>query len=521
MMPVTASQVFDALNRYEARSVEKVEVFCPDFAAVRRSLRQIFTSLQETDEEAACTCRRLLYEWLTLPVPFDLEFAASLKFLGEFGQVQQRWGGDVGQAYRRATASLTRLQNTENPVRVHVRRKIETLFSESQSFRIYCHRGGRSYFESILHEVADDVPVADSFLHTVTEYRNSEPFDVLVKVGPLRSKGYGSAPDSLKSAPRFGKIVQVAWSGCSDEQDFGLDPISSATGAVTTLVWTPNVERVGDESVPPEGVGTPVDEFTVLGEAAGERSEGLRKATLVQIGDQMGILFPPQSRVVSLDLGPGVDRPFDFRRPGETLTEGMFVAPVNFEADLSELQVRADHYSERWKNELRDKLDRDPHFYGKLRIRGIKLQNLDSCVRDWCKPTSTVIHAPQSRKHFRILIELLGIEHPQGSVDQGSRPWWESAWDEIRYSRGKAIQKGHAEHEKLSEGLLKILTDLLPAIRERLQAKTHIKVTIPKGEALAGGVEIMKVWSIEQGFSVPEETLHVPKTLGMVEQWRD
>jgi len=45
-------------------------------------------------------------------------------------------------------------------------------------------------------------------------------------VGPLRSKGWGSAPDAILSAPRFARLIQIVWSGCGDEEDFGYDPVA-------------------------------------------------------------------------------------------------------------------------------------------------------------------------------------------------------------------------------------------------------------------------------------------------------
>jgi len=59
-----------------------------------------------------------------------------------------------------------------------------------------------------------------------------KPFEVLIKMGPLRSKGWGSAPDAIVSAPRFGTLVQIVWAGCADEDDFGYDPVAARVGNV-------------------------------------------------------------------------------------------------------------------------------------------------------------------------------------------------------------------------------------------------------------------------------------------------
>ena len=81
------------------------------------------------------------------------------------------------------------------------------------------------------------------------DYREVEPFDVLVKVGPLRSKGWGSAPDATLSAPRFAKMVQIVWSGCGDEDDFGYDPAGIIAGGASAPASSREADRGGSRAI--------------------------------------------------------------------------------------------------------------------------------------------------------------------------------------------------------------------------------------------------------------------------------
>ena len=143
------------------------------------------------------------------------------------------------------------------------------------------------------------------------------------------------------------------------------------------------------------------------------RSTEIRRATLVQIDDEDGILYPPHSQVATFDPTPHAEDPIGYRLAGETLSEGMFLIwPIFGAADLGALHAGEGHYSRIWKERLRDKFRYTPNdLVRRLREGGIELRNLRSCVRQWCRPASTVIHAPQQRRHFEILIKVLGIDH--------------------------------------------------------------------------------------------------------------
>ena len=534
-MTVTASQVFSFLEQPQTYSIDKHEIHSSVFSVLRRSIRLIVVRLNEVgDDESqdiADRLRRILSEWLTVPVAFDGVLLESISALGNAETVERRWGHEICTAYAYACEAARVLQRVENPARTGVRDTVQQLKTLGSGWRIYCHRRARLHFESIF---ADDPLPPDVFLHSVKDYREAWPFDVLIKVGPLRSKGWGSAPDAILSAPRFSKMVQIVWSGCGDEDDFGYDPAGATGGAVgppsprwiaddggaRTIGWKRDIIQVGD-AADLAGSASDDDElklFYALGQAA-----EVRRATLIEIDEKDGVLYPPHSPVSAFDPTPQAEESIGYRLPGETLAEGMFLIwPLLGVADLGLLRAGEGHYSRIWKEQLREEFQRAPDdLVQRLRTAGIGLRNLRLCVRQWCRPPSTVIHAPQQRQHFELLIRVLGIDHDSApAVRTLRRPWWEYAWSEIGHARGEAIQTGIQEHEIVDEQLFVILNDLLQEIRRHASAEAIFEIEIPPGRGLSGAVRFYKVRSIDDGFLVPDNMLKSIWDLETIEQWR-
>lgn len=488
--------------------------------------------LKEVDEddsqEIADRLRFVLSAWLTVPVLFDNEVLDTVMALGESEAVETRWGREIRASYDLACSAATAIQRIENPARIQVRETIRHLRVSGLTWRIYCHRSASTHFATIFQE---EPLAADSFLYSVKDYREAKPFDALVKVGPLRSRGWGSVPDAILNAPRFEKLVQIVWAGCADEDDFGYDPLralgapaaqaADQRGISRASSWTRSVVQVGDSSFDSTASGPDLDELRFFYELA--RASEMRRAALVQIDDDDGILFLPHSQVATFDPSPNAEEPIGYKLPAETLTEGMFLIwPILGAADLGVLQAGEGHYSRIWKERLRNQFRHTPsELLRDLRAAGIDLRNLRSCVRQWCRPPSTVIHAPQQKHHFERLIRVLGIDH---SVSEGSRalsrPWWEYAWGEIGHARGEAIQSGMQEHNIIDEQLFVILNDLLPDIQNHASSENVFQIEIPANRPLQGAVRFYPVRSVEEGFLVPDTILKTIYDLDSIEQWR-
>ena len=537
-MSATASEIFEFLNLNKTWVIERHEIASPSFGNLRRSLRSIFMRLRESDDqeshELSGRLRMWLSEWLTVPIPFDSVIYDALHTIGDISGARARWGAEVGASYEAALQAAKDLSLLENPVRSDLRSVIGNLRTEKQSFKIYCHRRARPHFDSLFG--GTDVPLDLSmFLHSHRDYGETKPFDALIKVGPLRSRGWGSAPDALVTAPRFAKLIQFVWSGCGDEPDFGYDPAAQPfetstapadtstqryAGQTSRAFWVSQVTRLGQDSGASEEFGD-ADEFQLF--TALNYPNDRRDSTLLQIDNEQGILYPKHAQILSFDPAPTAIEPIAIRRLGTELMEGMFaILPRLGEVDFGGLQSGEGQFSSKWKQRLRDELRINPDGICRLlQNKGVRLLHLRSCMVNWAKPPTTVIHAPQKASDFEILISILGVEFDPSDPRAGSGiPWWKYAWKEIRRARGEAIQMGLQEHEIINDELCVLLNTLLPEIRTRVTTGSNFQLPIAEGKDVCGDFLFFKVLSAEEGFLAPDTELKCVRELTEIEQWR-
>jgi len=542
-MPISASKVFDFLQRNKEVTIERHEIAMTDFNTLRRSLRQIVLKLHDSyDQEAleiSYRLRTLLSEWITVPVSLDhLMHDAVSDLFGEAETVQKRWGSDIRKLYDTAKHAAIDLKSSENPVRIKLRKIINDLRSQGLAVRIYCHRRAKPHFHSIF-DPPDHLPLEeDIFLHSVRDYRETEPFDALIKVGALRSRGWGSAPDGILTAPRFNSLIQIVWSGCNDEADFGYDPgtpqSNSASGHIDSTAssssfhcgfvkWSKHVFRSGEDASAFIGNDTDdEDELHLFREIS--RQQATRPAIHLQIDETLGILYPPYAKILSFDPKKSARRPIDHRIPGETLVEGFFlIRPLVDEIDFGGVRAEHGHYSNIWKAKLKQEFGNDPSgLIKRLRAAGLNLMYLGAAIRHWCKPPSTVIHAPQQMKHFKILLKILDLNNADDKdARKRTARWWQIAWNEIRRSRGEAIIAGVQAQEIVEEQLMETLRKFMPQITEKSLEKTNFRLDIPAGYELEGHVLFLKICNIEDGFRAPETELRVIHELNEIDQWRE
>ena len=353
------------------------------------------------------------------------------------------------------------------------------------------------------------------------DYSNTEPFNVLIKVGPLRSKGWGAVPDAVISAPRYGRLVQLVWSGCKDEPGFGYDPVESSDALSYRIPWKKHVERSGFDSGLIDHYIPEQDEFIIFPVPIHIGTQ--RQATLIEILKGDGILYPYRAKVLSFDLNSETDLCLDSRIPGESLFEGMFVVQAHIgEVDFGESNAAEGGYNGVWKQRLREELTNNSDaFCRKLRSKGLNLLTLSQCVNNWAELPHAVIHAPQKRGHFKILIDTLEIESAAAATNGwDKKPWWQQAWDEVRISRGEAIQAGIQGQELIDQQSLKLLRESLSEIKSKALSDEYFRIDILPDRDLQGYFVFYKILRLEEGFLAPDSDIYVVRDLNSLEEWK-
>jgi hypothetical protein len=466
-MPVSTTRLLDFLEACPGFEATRHEVSNATFSIFRRTMRLIAISLFEAETgdalEVANAFRRLLSENLTVPIPFDDSLVRSVDVLGDAEMIGERWGTEVRNAFRLARQAVLDLRNVENPARNALRTLVQELTAQSTTFRIACYRGAKPHFESLFANQADVDP--------------------------------GGIPSHQ-------------------------EPGQADTPTASRCEWRYRTVHL-DQGASGDPVGMPdEDDLEILLDARKSDRETSR-AVLVQIDGNHGILYPPLAQILSLALDVEGPDSIASRLPGETLAVGMFVVVSALDdLDLGALRADEGEYSRLWKQRLIDAYTQDPStFVRKLRAAGVNLQLLHSAVRHWSRPATRVIHAPQQRQHFEVLIRVLGIDH-EGAARGSRAPWWQYAWREIASSRGEAIQTGMQGQELAEEELRRILVSSLPALRRAAQSADSFNFDIPSGWTLSGCLKFYRVHGIEEGFQVPSQDLRTITELSMVEQWR-
>ena len=531
MVP-TPTEVFEFIAAHDGCNLARHEVHSAAFAELRLHLRQLVDALREVDDAVGAAMlqrlRATISELLTVPLPFDAALAARLGFSDV--RHLDRWGKDAAYYFEAVRDVAALLPSFDNPLRANLTSTFECLREQGASFRILCHRQAVPHFLSIAAHDPSLLTAHGDFLHSTADYRDSALFDVLVKVGPLRSQGWGRVPDALLTAPRFRRLEQFVWVGCPDEEGFGFDPVAPARVAVATadsdtpttqrFDWQTLVTRSGDDVA---AGGAAIEDDLAFVQRIPKLS-GLRKAVLVELSSGQAVLYPPHAKVLSFDPTDVGSEPIQYRVPGEALVEGHFLAwPEIEEPDFGEVNAAHGQYSRVWKQKLRAERRRDQaSLLKKLTAAGIDLSSLHSCVAHWCKDPTTVITAPQQRQHFRMLIEVLGEDFRAVPISaRHRRRPWEYAWHEVAMSRVKAIQAGMQEHELVDEELVKVLRDRLPDLASAARALDTFRLELSDGGSLSGAVTFFRVLGLDSGFLAPDTAFRRLMTGSEANAWRE
>ena len=523
----TTTQLFAFVDGQQSFSHERVELFLPTFERLRRSLYRLILGLSESgehDEEAvARRLRNTFSEWLTAPLVFDGSLAFQLAELGDSAAVADRWGAELQSHHDSALSLASTLQGIENPMRETFCRTVRELMNNGLAFKIYCNRQDEMRCRNALSTIGINLAEDDPFIRSAAEYRKAGLFDALIKMGPLRSKGWGHAPHSIKSAPRFRRLIQIVWGGLKDEADFGYDPVASGFGDSVIpafITWQTTQTRAGEFVESSSNVRVVYeDELDLLSKLAQEKLGQPRRCLKFGVADELSISFPFGVALLAINPGDTSLTAIDYLRARD-LQIGFYLIRHVFTEDIDLGAPACDHgyFSLTWKKRLQDARATDlDGLIKKLRANGVGLEHLGAALRNWCKPAGAVIPAPQQMRHFRILMRVLDLVE-ENEVGPGAL--WRKAWAEISRSRGNASEAGRQREDIVDAELVAAARDAGPQIRALCDEGTDFSYPIPQGRGLLGHFLCSRINSVEAPFLVPQN--EIGKTLPNLEfeQWR-
>lgn len=530
------------LERHECFLLDRREIVSTPFGKLRKQMRAILTAMYEFGDDheiiMARALRKSLSKWLTVPVPFNGEFTDTLRLLGSRDTIERRWGNDVCRAFEAAISAAESMQQNGSPMRKFLGYEIEKLFHDKKSFRIYAHPDSVEYFISIYPELREP-----HFIYGHNEYADLDPFDDLLKVGPLRSEGWGKCPDALLTSPRFCTLTQFVWSGSSDEDGFGMDPVTETSvvdflankqglvvnGYRNALKWSSKSTRTGDTAHESEyGITDEPEEddfsflFRIQSSYADVHHD--RSATLVHFVNDYGILVPSREEIMVYDPERNeLDSAIELVLPtGQHLDGYFFVLPMIGTADFREVHVKKTKFSKIWKGCLADVIKGckgDLSVLSQwLKMNKVSLLNLDSRIPEWCLPPGTVIPAPREWEHFNALIAVLGSHY--NKYELLDKDFAKKAWAEIRRSRGVAITEGREESRTQKELEFNLLKKIMPKIVSTERQGDEFTVEVPPGNILKGSFRFFRIASVEPRLVVPDTVLREIHTIQELEIWR-
>lgn len=540
-MTLESSHIFEHLENKLPGEICRFEIIAPDFMFFCHLLQRLHSILSQSDQQEEIMIRErlrlILSEWFTNPVPFQ-EICNVVQIFDDREILKKGWGEEAACLYDEIVSTAQRLSKKENPLQKCIAKVMQKLKIHKKSFKIYCHKKSRPYFDKLFE--MSPLEKERVYLHTLNDYKVSEIFDALIKVGPMRSFGWGSVPDAILSAPFFSTLLHFVWSGARDEASFGFDPITAETNnhdqKWASSLWKnqPTIffpEKNSSEKDVVQERNKDVENIRVMDEISRiiypvSKDSRRKPAILLEINQSSAYLVAQNNALLSYD--PYINNnAFSKRKPGEDLTEGMFLILFqgNLEVDLGELQALEGEHGHKWKNHLKSICSsRKYELIKKLKSEGLPILDIESALSRWCQPASSVIPAPQTEGNFHILLSTMNRMYSEShGTDElvYDTAWIHRAWNEIRHSRGEAIIHGKVEQEIIEEFEINLLNRHLLSAQE--QSRNHIFFNLCIKSSLKKDFifSFYKIESIASGYYVLEGENKGIIKLEEAELWRE
>jgi len=540
-MGLPASKIFNFLETNNLQKFDRYLVYSEKFDILRRSLRKMISEFQNSPDNQINNksdhLRILISKCLCLPVNFDQNISDELEVAFDSPDlVAEFYGEDIEELYKISLNTVSELQKDENPLRVELVKIIQDIISSGRNFKIFCKKRQRDLFESLQLNCGGFYLKDEHFLHSLPQYRESRIFEDLIKIGPFRSHGWSGAPDSILTAPKFRRLIQILWHNCDDEQGFGYDPVTvfqnSNKEPKTKSSWE-SIESIGPINWEKKCfTSTEIPEINLNDDFLKNEFEFYEDKKnrfdkvpcfLLHIVDDRGFFKKKNTDSLVYNRNKN-DIYYDALE--ESNPEDLYLILPDLDMDKIDfgiLKAKKDHYSKIWKNRLEVEISNDPeNLVTRLKNSGLELIHLGQQLQLWCKPATSVIHAPHSMRHFKILLHVLGFGgKDEVLTEKGIEPFFRLASLEIRHSRGDAIQTGLQKHGIIDDELLKILLESLTDIGEQSTGKQFFRHQLDPDTGMSGYLDFLKINSIESGFKVPESNINKTMNIDNCDQWQD
>jgi hypothetical protein len=528
-MSIAATKAFQFISEMPGLSIERHEFEDKGFEALRFAMRKCVRNLSETEDSEAhdlsSRLARAMFLWLSAPVCFDETLLEPLESEGNPTDLNTKFAIPFTSCIHAATSLVRDANLFPNPLRAELQSIIRTLTDQRENFKIYCWRSVQPYFESLLQEENAQVLSDSHFIHSVAAYRASDCFEVLIKVGPMRSKGISAIADACLSAPKFRKLIQFVWAGCEDEEGIGFDPAASSDDYLEALPsgfydalrsdHTHSCLRALQPPVSdPQELKESVNEFEDAAFDANRREKCT--ACLVEVIGGEAWVTTPFSAELSFDPRVAGDDAVDFRAAADDLEEGMFlIIPHTGEIDVGAVDPQADLASI-WKLKLNEEIMRDASFLcGRLQQEGVRIKHLGAAVRRWATPASkTGIHAPLIQSNFEKLIRVI-------QVRPNDPHWWALAWAEIQQHNGRARQDGRVEGQITRDLQIQALKERIHELQTLAYAKECFSLPLRSQQQLEGSFECFKICGLLEGYTAPLNRLREFVGIAEADEWRE
>ncbi len=499
---MSATELIDFIESNEF-DIELYRIESNLVSSIREYIREIYSKLFESESHivTAGILRLQLLKIQSSPEMISTSFLSDC-CLNNSHLNERILGQEVAQVCKNLVKIIKLYNECGSPLADKLI-DVVSIYIEQYSLekvKIWCHKKEQEIYQDLFLKCG--IYLTDNnFISSLAEYRNVDVFEVLIRVGPLRSNGWSKLPQVIISSPKFIKLLQFSWADSLNEDGFGLDPVLSNIDYLQKFESHETVVKnyVDFKESVEDDTNEVVDDFVFLNERPVRVQKEISCFLIEFPGDKGVMLTRGSHQLVFINGDAGTISYKD----AEEIESGDFLILHDIEIDLGHdvLNVEGGKLAVLWKKELAELYKWKPGFLKrKMKEAGINLRDLDRAANKWIQYDGGVICGPQSKIDFKFLIDsvLTGVL---------GKYTWKDAWNEIEKSRVHAIQDGKIESAIVNEQLTSELNTDISQIKELCSSGEIFRRGVKQSSGLSGTVRFYPVTSVSAGFNAPNKKI--------------